>query len=290
MDAPLILIASYPKSGNTWTRVVLHGLLDAASAGELNALNADLYGGSKRALFDEYAPAEMADLSAEQIDDLLPEMYRSAIAPSAAPILLKTHERLRQNRAGEWVVPTDRVRCVICVVRHPFDVAASFAHHMGYTAEEVIAHMGSPFWFAPQVTEASFAPPEFVDTWSRNVLSWMENSSPYRTLVLRYEDLLEDDEAGFRRVADAAGVPYTEALLQDVVAKARFDKLQAKEQQEGFRERPRTSSHFFRSGKSMSWVDFLPDSARQRVVQDHGELMSHFGYNDDGTTTKVSTY
>jgi aryl sulfotransferase len=290
MDGPLILIASYPKSGNTWTRVVLHGLLNASSAGDLNAMTTDLFGGSKRFLFDEFSPAEMAAISTDEIDDLMPSVYRNATRSLTEPILLKTHEKARKNRAGDWIYPPECVRAVICIVRHPLDVAASFAHHMGYGAQQVVENMREPFWFSPQQQNAPLAPAEFLGSWSENVRSWTSPDLPYRRIVMRYEDLLCDDLTCFRRMVAELELPFTEDLLKHAVENARFDKLKAREVREGFREKPRSSPNFFRSGSSMSWTDFLSDDLRIQIVRDHKSTMKHFGYLADGSTSMENPF
>ena len=285
MDPALIVIASYPKSGNTWTRIVLQGLLNHRVAGDLNAVDIGLYGRRKRMLFDEYAPAEAADLRPKEIDDLMPWVNRTIASELPAPIIIKTHEKARRNRAEEWLYPPDCVRSVICIVRHPFDVAASFASHMGYSPEKTVYEMGRPFWFAPQFDKASMPPPEFVDSWSENIESWTQASTPYPTTVLRYEDMLRHDLSCFRRVATAARIPFTEEALEHVVHASHFAKLQAQEQQEGFREKPEISPRFFRSGKAMSWEGVLTEELRSQIVNDHHEVMERYGYHPDGTTT-----
>ena len=287
MDPTLILIASYPKSGNTWTRIILQGLLDARLAGDMNAVDIGLYGKRRRLLFDEYAPAEAADLAPREIDDLMPWVNTCIARDLAPPVVVKTHEKARQNRAGQWLYPPECVRAVLCIVRHPFDVAASFANHMSYSAERTVREMRSPFWFAPQDRKAHPPLPEFVDSWSENVASWTASDLPYNCTVVRYEDLLRDDVSGFRTLATAAGLSFTDDQLKEVVHGARFDKLQAQEEQNGFREKPEISTRFFRSGKPMSWRGVVSDDLCSAIVKDHSDVMERFGYLTDGSATLV---
>lgn len=284
MEPTLVLLASYPKSGNTWTRIILQGLLDARVAGDMNAVDIGLYGKRKRMLFDEFAPADAADLLPREIDDWMPWVNTRIANELPSPVIVKTHEKARRNRAGQWLYPPECVRAVLYLVRHPFDVAASFANHMGYSAERVVAEMRSPFWFAPQDRKAHPPLPEFVDSWSANVGSWIAPDLPYPCTVIRYEDILQDDLSAFRLLAVAAGVPFTEDELQRVVQSSRFEKLQAQESKGGFREKPEMSSRFFRSGKPMSWQGVLSDALCADLARDHADLMSRFGYVRDGST------
>lgn len=55
----------------------------------------------------------------------------------------KIHDAL-WTRAGAPIVPPDRTRAAICLVRDPRDVAVSFAHHAGASHEWAVAALGDP--------------------------------------------------------------------------------------------------------------------------------------------------
>jgi aryl sulfotransferase len=285
MAKQLILIASYPKSGNTWVRLVLQGIIDASRAGNVNAVDGGFYGVQRRQLFDELAPANAADLTPAEIDDFLPSVNTVLTRMLEAPAILKTHELVRRNRAGAWIYDPEQIQAVLHIVRHPFDVAVSFAHHMGWTAEQAVGHMGSPFRFSSQDYRLSLPFPEPVGTWSDNVLGWTNLGQPYRCLTVRYEDLLLDSMQSFHRISVFAGFEVTEFELQRAVDAASFDKLQAQEAAKGFRERPTTSPQFFRAGKTLSWEGALSEDLQRRISNRHAEAMHRFGYCEDGTTT-----
>jgi len=281
----IILVASYPKSGNTWVRLVLQGLMHADRAGDLNALDGAFYGQQRRNLFDELAPAKASDLTAEEIDDFLPSVNTSMTSLMESPAIVKTHELARRNRAGAWMYAPEQVKAVLHVVRHPFDVAVSFAHHMGWTVEQAVVQMGSAFRFSSQDYKLSLPFPEAVGTWSENVLGWTGPDQPYRCITVRYEDLLLDSMSLFRSIAHFAEFVFTETDLQRSVTAASFDKLRSLEESKGFRERPASSPQFFRSGKAFSWEGKLPEDLQRRICKRHAEAMQRFGYLVDGTTT-----
>jgi len=58
----------------------------------------------------------------------------------------------------------------------------------------------------------------------------------------------------------------------------RFERLQEKERERGFRERLPKAKVFFREGRAGSWRDKLTDDLVTRVLSDHGEVMRRFHY------------
>jgi hypothetical protein len=62
------------------------------------------------------------------------------------------------------------------------------------------------------------------------------------------------------------------------VEKTRFQRLQEKEKEKGFREKPMGAPSFFRQGKAGGWREALPLQLQLQIVEDHGEVMRRLGY------------
>ena len=288
MDAPLVLIASYPKSGNTWTRAVLQGILAPEHAGDINRIEIGLYGQERRALFDHFAPASAAELTPEEIDRFFPAVWREFAADLRTPTFLKVHDAARRTDRGEWLYPPDAVRAVLYLLRHPFDVALSFSHHMGWSIDETVRVMADPGYSHALARDSLPTVMQERDgTWSGHIASWLAPSLPHNVVALRYEDLKRDALAGFRIFAAAAGLPTDDRLVHAVRA-AQFERLQAAERSTGFRERPRNSPAFFRAGGSMNRSEGLGETARRQIVRAHGAIMQQLGYREDGTTSDIA--
>jgi aryl sulfotransferase len=108
-----------------------------------------------------------------------------------------------------------------------------------------------------------------MGSWANHVHSWVDQEW-IPVLLLRYEDLLIQPEQEFRRLALFLDLPTDEPLISEAVANTRFDKLRAKEEEEGgFRERPEGCERFFRSGRS--------GEGRERLsVEQWGQLQDRF--------------
>jgi hypothetical protein len=275
MTPNLVLIASYPKSGNTWVRLLLETVRRDAPV-SINDIRNGLYGAPRRRLFDMIAPAEASELLAEEIEELLPDFYASLADDGEA--ILKVHDRLRRTPSGRWLFPPECVKHVIYVVRHPFDVAVSYAHHRGITIPAAVALLANgDHVIAPYNPGAQLMLVERPSTWSGNVASWLDGA-PYPVTLVRYEDLFADPEPEIFRLAQAAELPASEAVVAKAIASTRFARLQAEEAASGFWEGMPGNTAFFRQGRPGSWREVLDEASRQTLLRDHGAMMARLGY------------
>ncbi|HEX4078921.1 MAG TPA: sulfotransferase domain-containing protein [Rhizomicrobium sp.] len=281
MSGNLILIAGYPKSGNTRGRLFFEALTrPLGSRPAANELGNAFNGGWRRMMFDTCAPVSSAYLKPEEIDELLPDIYRRVALEAAGPSLVKVHDAAFRTRSGHWLYPPEHVSAVIYIVRHPFDVAASFAHHMSFDMETAVCVMGSNYVIAPTETRMIMPLHERIGSWSTNVASWLDET-PYPLTLVRYEDLHADPLGQFPRLAGAVGYKVKE-IISRAIETARFERLEAEERAQGFNERPQSSPKFFRAGKPRSWEGKLDARLRRRIVRDHGAIMKRLGYTPDG--------
>jgi hypothetical protein len=283
MSKNLILVAGYPKGGSTWVRLMFEALtrsLDGRVA--INELADGFYGAWRRLLFDDFAPVNAADLLPEEIDDLQPGVFRQLALELGRPVLVKTHSTAFRTRSGEWLYPPDCVRSVIYLVRHPYDVAVSLAHHFGLTVEMAVEMMGLDLVMAFSGPQLFFPLHERTGSWSRNIASWLDEA-PYPVTLIRYEDLHENPVDSFGLAAAAAGLDRDRGSILRAVETVSFERLRAEEQLHGFNERPRNSPQFFRAGKPRSWEGKLGGQLRDRIIQDHGATMERLGYGPDGS-------
>lgn len=287
MKRNIVLIASYPKSGSTWLRFVLESLnLAPGYAISLNEMGSGHYGAWRRMLFDEMAPVNAADLLASEIDDRLPAVFGALSDVSGPGLLIKAHDSAIRTASGGWLYPPDRVGAVLYLVRHPFDIAVSYAHHLGVAIEEAVALMGEDSIIGAVSGRVRLPLHEHVGSWSGNVASWL-GDTPYRVTLARYEDMLADPFRELRRLAAAAGFPDDEHRLAQAIDAGRFERLSRDEVDNGFLERPRSSPRFFRAGRVGSWQGLIDQAEQSRLLRDHGAMMARLGYEPDGTAHPI---
>jgi len=288
MHRNLVLIAGYPKSGSTWLRVVFEVLLDSGRAGlSINELPGGYYGAWRRVLFDAFAPGNSADMPNGDVDDDLPHVFAALSATTPQPVLIKAHDVALRTRSGDWLFPPQCIRAVLYLVRHPFDVAVSYAHHLDVPVEEAVSMMGRDLVIGETFGKARLPHHERIGSWSGNIESWL-HADPYEVTIARYEDIHADPVSAFARLAQAAGLPAGWQEITYAVETGSFERLRRQEAEQGFFERPRTSRGFFRSGRPGAWRDSLSDDMQVKLVSEHGAVMSRLGYTDDGRAIAVS--
>ena len=98
-------------------------------------------------------------------------------------------------------------------------------------------------------------------------------------LLLRYEDLLAQPEEHFGRLAGFLDLPTEPEWIHQAAANSRFEKLRAKEQEEGgFHERPDGCDRFFRSGRSGEGVEQLSADQLAQLEDTFSTTLKRFGY------------
>lgn len=273
-------IVSYPKSGNTWLRLMLSSLMDGGRPVDINAPDNDIRVASHTEL-DELLVIESSELFMEEQMAVQP-LLNAAIATDTGDglVLRKVHDRYWRTPAGEAVFPASISRGAVYIARDPRDVAVSYAHHRGCSVDEIIAIMADPSATLSQSTTRQrnqLAQP--LGDWSSHALSWLEQTD-IPAMLLRYEDLAAAPEPWLRAVAAHLGLPVKDAWISGAVAATRFDALRAQEQEHGFKERRvGSTAPFFRQGKAGDWRRRLTPDQAARIEADHHRVMSRLGYS-----------
>jgi hypothetical protein len=280
----LILIASYPKSGNTWVRLFFENLLRKERAAvSINDISNGLYGFERRRFFDSHAAVAAADLLPVEIENLLPDLYAEWAQEAAGPVFIKVHDKARKTPSGRWLFPPEHVRAVLYLARQPFTVAVSYAHHRGISIDHAVDDLCDESHVIAAAEDHLPLPlAERPGSWNSNVASWL-NQSCYPLTVARYEDLYANPLAEFARLATATGLAASAEALARAVDATSFDRLQAEELACGFRERPRSSPAFFRSGRPDSSTGMLNAQLHDRLALQCSPAMARLGYRADGT-------
>lgn len=278
--APLIWLASYPKSGNTWLRIILANYLGGGVAPvNINSLDAGIIS-SHRAAFDEFVGVEASDLNAHEISRYQAEIYGRMMAESVDPIVVKVHDAFRRPNGSSAFDITSGMRAIY-VVRNPLDVAVSLAHHSGWPIDESIDKMRDGFILSRSWRRLSEQLEQPLPNWSEHVLGWTtsDEASPF---VVRYEDMLASTSNVARETIAAIGLAISEEKLDRAVRFSNFSTLREQEDRDGFRERPLTAERFFRRGVAGAWRDEMSRDQVQRIVDSHHVVMAQFGYLPPG--------
>jgi Sulfotransferase domain len=288
MSARIHWLASYPKSGNTWLRLVLSHL--QREEDEPTTLN-DIAGGtmaSDRMWIDRALGFPSAELLPAELLDVRPAVYRWSAERAERSQVHKIHDACLPTPSGDWLPGTEASGPGVYLVRNPLDVALSFASHLGWSIDKTIGAMAAPDMEMGRGSEHGITlhAPQVLLSWSGHVASWIDNPA-FDMLLLRYEDMLAAPEYWFGKVALHLGLECTAQDLARAAERTSFDRLQQQEQQEAFHEKPMAAERFFRRGKAGDWQEDLSASQISTVVASHRQMMERLGYCDAAGKPRV---
>lgn len=281
-------VTSYPKSGNTWVRLVaaaytlseeelLESLRSPSASADLPA--ALQYTDVERHHYQTVCPFPIDEVNFMVEARLRPAAMlvlsrEQSLTTSQRPALVKSHHICGEvNNIRLWnTVWADQV---VNPVRDPREICCSFAAHRDMSYKETAELMADP---KARMGEEHERVHSLLTTWSTHVRSWL-NAGEIPVHTVRYEDLQANPEEEFYDILDFLELPnLTEDRVETAVERTRFDRMQALEHEYGFHERSADQEQFFRSGKTDGWKDELPTDVARKIESDHGEVMEQFGY------------
>jgi Sulfotransferase domain len=276
----LVWLASYPKSGNTWTRAFLSNLA-AILAGEddaltVNAINRFSAGENLVPLYTDRLGYKPSQKHRREVAAVRHEIHRTIADEYDGLVFVKTHNGLVMD-GGRPIINFSVTSGAIYIVRNPLDVAISLAHHLGRTIDGAIEIMRTPDLETPIDDKQVY---EIWDSWSKHVESWTRK--PHRAIyVMRYEDMLADPQKAFGGLARHLLLDFTPSQLHLAIERSSFASLKSQEERTGFMEKSERADRFFREGRAGQWKEVLSTAQVREVVRDHGEQMARFGYRPD---------
>lgn len=267
----IVWLASYPKSGNTWIRLML-AAYDSGQV-DINTITGSV--GDKESYFwHAVAHRDVQDMTPLELAHLRPAalLHQMMFADAAgANVVCKTHH---WNAKIEEVplIPPGLTKAAIYVVRDPRDVALSYAAHYKMSIDEAIRCMGDE-------KSATSTPGKvfkhYLGTWSDHVASWLADH-PYPILCIRYEQIEKEPQTVLAEVLKIMGYEPDHKKVTAAVEACKFESLRKQEDKDGFKEAK--GGKFFRVGCSGQWKSVLTDKQVKKIERDHEAAMKGLGY------------
>ena len=274
----IVWLASYPRSGNTWLRFFIHSLLEVIAGVPDRAIKISEIGKYSRwesnaGNFTQFLDNSGARENFARVAAMRPQVQQAMVDRERSSFFVKTHLILASVN-GTPTINRRVTKAAVYLVRDPRDVACSYAAHSGWSLDDTIEVLGARDFVPANGVH------EVVSSWSRNVESWTTPVRPF-IHVARYEDLVADPIERFRSIAEHLGLQPTEKQLHKAVVLSSFDRLQKQEVEFDFDGwSANASDRFFRRGVSGDWRQQLSTEQADRIVREHREQMSRFGYLD----------
>jgi len=270
-------LASYPKSGNTWVRILLSNYLsELEHPADINALEINAIA-SSRQLFDEYIGLSSSDMDEDVIKYYQPCLYDELVRNANHDIYMKVHDAYIVNQDGLPLFSATATKNIIYIIRNPLDVATSFAHHLNISLNNSIQHMcDESFTMAKSVDNINNQLPQLLLSWSGHVQSWIE--SGLKVHIVRYEDMIFDPKKSFKAILEFMNFDVNEERLEKAISFSSFDSLKKQEQEKGFMMKDPRSQSFFRKGQIGAYREELTQEQIDTIVEYHRETMIKYGY------------
>ena len=264
----LTWIASYPKSGSTWVRSIIHAGLTGSL--DINRLSITSRGFASKVA--ELHRGKIALQSPEEASSFWATCQRRlSFDLNGKKAFLKTHNAAVKC-GGEKFPLTDTSNGVIYIVRDPRDVIISYSNHYRIEPREAFDRMHSQhnhIWATDSLERF-----EFLSRWDTHVLSWNSLSIP--KLFLRYEDMLETPERSIEKIFEFLDLKPV-ISTEKIVDLTNFANLSKQEAVNGFKESVNGAT-FFNQGKSQQWKD-LDLALLNEITEAFGAAMGAFGYD-----------
>lgn len=275
-ESGITWLASYPRSGNTWVRLLLaHALADAKEDVDLNRLPFGSIAFSRN-LVDDILGLETAELPPHQVQELWPRACHGIAETLSPPAYIKSHARWPEHQP-EHECLAKATAGVVLITRHPANVAVSLSRFLNVSLDEAIALMSDEqYWInQPDGGTLEFLP-QWVGSWSSHLNSWLD--SGMRLLVVRYEDMVTDPRRELARILSFSNLEKPSADIDRAVQATQIGHLQTLESNQGFREAPRTPAPFFGSGGGKSKTSVISKQQSKILTHDHGIAMARLHY------------
>ena len=272
-------IASYPKSGNTWMRLILKNIFFNTKSGEeLQGLN----------YFPYFEVAKnyqfIKDINMDDFDNLNQMQV-------IAKYRIKAQESVKINSGDFGFFKTHSSNLKIkdipytneettlgffYLIRDPREVAVSYANHQNINIDEAINIMINH----KAISFGLDSIPMHQSRWDQNILSWNKLNVP--NLFIKYEDMLENYENIIYKVLDFFEKNFNfnfqnkQKIASLILINTKFNKLKEIENKKKFEEQ--LSNNFFRSGKKDTWKSILSNSQITKIEKEFQKTMKIYGY------------
>ncbi len=274
----IVWLASYPKSGNTWFRAFLSALLKDAPV-DINEMATDgIFSG--KGTIETVLDMSADYLSVREVEIFQRKAYTHLSTKSSRPLYIKIHDAFTLSPTdGLPLIPEAPVKQAIYLVRNPLDVTLSLANHTGMSVEKIIKKfiINPEGAFVSRRNSSNNQLHQPLGTWSMHAESWLTRPG-FPVHFVRYEDMKIRPLETFKKAVTALGIAANEERIARAIEECKFENLQRKEEEVGFREKQVVSSRFFFKGEVGRWKEELSSGQVEQIRQGNEPMMRHFGY------------
>lgn len=119
------------------------------------------------------------------------------------------------------------------------------------------------------------------DSWGQHVETFLrfQRKSPFRSCLVRYEDLVSNTAAELVKIAKFCGIPFSSEGVEDAVKYCAIDNLKKVSAEKGAPYAIRNGVEMFREGKVGGWTQLFSAQDSQKFLKKNRKIMNRFGYD-----------
>ena len=285
-------IASYPRSGNTWLRLILCGLFFTKDGNvdnldmlkkipKMDSLNhfefiKEMSISDYNLIFKsgEYDKATLAAYSKYWI-----EAQKKIMINDGTYAFFKTHNARIKLKECYYTNELTTLGFVY-ISRDPRDIVLSYSKHINKDIDSTIDFLSNNKIMGKEKTDNRM--PEIILNWKDHYRSWKKFTA-VPSLFLKYEDLLNNIEVEINKITDFFHANFhveinnKDEKIKNVIKSTNFNNLKDMENKNGFFEKSEFSD-FFRNGKTKQWENELNQVQKNSIEHLFKDQMIELGY------------
>ena len=266
-------ISSYPKSGNTWLRILLSSYYFTKDGfyDESVLKNIDQF--PQKKFFNEfnYDPRVVTDTIKFWIK------AQEKINQDKKLRFFKTHNAFGVLNNFHFTNKNNSIGCVY-VVRDPRNVITSLKNFYEMNDDQAfkwITNKNQYIYDVNKFEKDGYSDFQFISSWDTNFESWkIQKKIPIK--IIRYEDLLNQtykvltEVITFINQTTISKEKINKNKIKNAIGSTSFSKLKNKEKNEGFSEAPKAKGGdkkipFFNLGPKNNWKIILNDDLKDKL-------------------------
>tara|TARA_Y100001970_G_C14199981_1_gene840528 strand:+ start:1177 stop:2019 length:843 start_codon:yes stop_codon:yes gene_type:complete len=278
----IIWIASYPKSGNTWTRAMLssyfyskEGLFDFEQLESIKEFPKDsIY------LKENTIGKNLSDIAKEWIP------AQKIINKNAKEdfLFLKTHSSMCSINSHNFTNAQNSLGGIY-IIRDPRNVVTSLGNHYNLSIKESLKTLFNKHAKIQNPTKENFNNGlSYVSDWGNNYISW-KKCKHFKIKIVKYEDLVRNTEYHFTEILlflkTLIKFEIDKKKIKNVIKTTNFNTLKSKEKGNGFKEQKQMSGNdrpFFDLGPKRNWKKILDTKTSKSISDEYKEIMMELDY------------
>jgi len=279
-------ISSYPKSGNTWLRILLAS-----------------YYYTKDGIYDEKVLKNIDQFPQKKFFNDF--NYDQKVPTDTIKLWIKAQEKINQDKKLKFFKThntfgklnnfdfTNKENSIGCiyVVRDPRNVITSLKNFYELKDDQAfkwITNKNQYIYDVHKFKKDGFSDFQFISSWDTNFESW-KMQKKIAIKIIRYEDLLNEtyavlnDVISFIHQITNNKEKIYKNKIKNAVSSSSFSKLKEKEKKEGFSEAPQSKLGdskipFFNLGPKNNWKIILNNELKEKLNKVFKKQLEELSY------------